>query len=400
MIGVYSGSFDPPTLAHYKIILAALEENHFDKFVIYVNQFGKKPYQADSAQRKKMLEVMLKDRGDTISVIIQTDPDKRINYRQIREPGQKLALIIGEDSYFKRLALREEQKIAFEKIFVIPRTSVTKSLNEVLESDVQIMYLPNIDDISSTKVRHDLQSGNFSNIELHESVLKYICTNRLYSVPEENSEEETEKRKVILQQHSSELTQLLEDADQTQTRLGGFLSEFAKSYLDSRLYIPAIKGNETIRNLLTTRWNGDASRITDYARATISFPTIEMMYRGLEGLKKSELVILQITDNFTTPCLGGYRDITVVFRDLENGHLAELQLNIHTIMDFKNGLGTACFHLIRAFQAIPVLEKRPLTNDEKICLDMLIEKERLGYEAALKKASAHIDNWTHTKSIQ
>ena len=194
------------------------------------------------------------------------------------------------------------------------------------------------------------------------------------------------KRKSFLQQRSFDLTKLLEEAAQTQLRLSCFLMDFSNKHPNSRVYIPAIKGMKTIQDLLQTRWDGDASMITDYARATISFPSLKMMYQSLEDLKKTGIIILQIKDNFLVPCLGGYRDVTIVFRDFVNGHLGEIQFNIHSIMEFKNGLGTDLFHVIRTIQAIPLLENRPLSQEEEICLNWLFEKERNGYEEALKKA--------------
>lgn len=250
-------------------------------------------------------------------------------------------------------------------------------------------YIHHADSIANLDAGYDLPSGKMARVDLlqqkHELLphLRYAYCRCACSRPEGS----IKKRKAFLQQQTSHLPTLLEEAAQTQSRLGSFLSEFAENYPDSRTYIPGIKGQETIRNLLQTRWDGDASMITDYSRATISFPTLEMMYQGLEDLKKSGLIILQITDNFLTPCLGGYRDINLTFRDFSNGHLGELQLNINSIMDFKNGLGTDLFHVIRTLLAIPSLENRPLSNEEQICLDWLFEKERLGYEAALKKAS-------------
>ncbi|MCB0368537.1 MAG: hypothetical protein H6620_08390 [Halobacteriovoraceae bacterium] len=193
-------------------------------------------------------------------------------------------------------------------------------------------------------------------------------------------------RTFLLQQQISDLSTLIKEATETQHRLSIFLTDFAKSHHNSRVYIPDIKGQNTINQLLQIRWNGDASRITDYARATISFSTVEEMYEALEDLKKSGLIILKITDNFLTPCLGGYRDLNVIFRDFANGHLGEIQFNIHSIMEFKNGLGTALFHVIRTLQSIPEFEKRPLSKNEQICLDLLFEREKLGYDAALDKA--------------
>lgn len=180
MIGVYSGSFDPPTTAHYKIIMAALEEQKLNKLVLYVNQYGKKPYRAKVEERKKMLETMLGDKNNLISVFIQTNADKRIDYRTIREPGCKLALIIGEDSYFKRLELPEIQKIPTDKIIIIPRASDSMGLKEVVGPEVQIMHITGIDGISSTRAYQQLQLGDYSNVEITESVLKYILENRLY----------------------------------------------------------------------------------------------------------------------------------------------------------------------------------------------------------------------------
>jgi hypothetical protein len=195
------------------------------------------------------------------------------------------------------------------------------------------------------------------------------------------------ERKLLLQQTTSDLPTLLYQANETQARLSSFLKEFSTAHPSSRFYIPPVKGIRTINSLLQTRWNGDGSMITDYSRATISFPTVSMMYEGLEDLKKSGLIILKITDNFKIPCLGGYRDITVIFRDFTNGHIGELQFNTHSIMEFKNGLGTDLFHVIRTLLAIPATENRPLSEREKICLDSLFELERQGYDAALAKAS-------------
>lgn len=199
-----------------------------------------------------------------------------------------------------------------------------------------------------------------------------------YSVPND-----LHVRTALLQQESNSLGQLRIDAQQTQRRLAIFLNDLHSSYEGSRVYIPEVKGMNTINSLLVSRWDGDASRITDYSRATISFPTLEIMYDGLESLKNSGLIILNITDRFAHPCLGECRDIKVVFRDFVNGHIGELQLSTNRVMEFKNGLGTALSHVIKELMAIPKLKSRPLVENEQICLDTLFEIEREGYEAAL-----------------
>ena len=127
-----------------------------------------------------MVELLLEDISDVISVVIQGNADKRIDYRNIRQPGYRLALVIGEDSYFKRLELPEIQKIPVDKIFVVPRASEFTALQQALGPEAQIMYVPDIDNISSTKVCQELKAGNFSKIDTDKMVLKYILENRLY----------------------------------------------------------------------------------------------------------------------------------------------------------------------------------------------------------------------------
>ena len=182
LIGVYSGSFDPPTLAHYKIILEGIKKHSFDKLFLYVNRYGKKSYKASLIERKKMLEIMFSQHKDLISVVFQNNNDKRIDYRNIRGDCM-LALIIGEDSYLKRLKLPYEQQILADKIIIIPRTSIFTDLQSTLRSNDEIMWVPGIDEISSTKVRKQLKSREFSDIHLNKKTLKYILKNNLYRSP-------------------------------------------------------------------------------------------------------------------------------------------------------------------------------------------------------------------------
>ncbi|MCB0368538.1 MAG: hypothetical protein KDD45_03620 [Bdellovibrionales bacterium] len=181
-IGVYSGSFDPPTLAHYKIILEVIRKHTFENLFLYINRYGKKSYSANLTERKKMLELMFSQHKNLISVVSQHKQDKRIDYRKIRGTNHNhiLTLIIGEDSYLKRLGLPLEQQISADKVIVIPRTSIFTDLQSTLQSNDEIMFIPDIDGVSSTKVRKHLKSKDLSGIHLSKEVLRYILKNNLY----------------------------------------------------------------------------------------------------------------------------------------------------------------------------------------------------------------------------
>lgn len=180
-VGLYSGSFDPPTLAHNEVISTAMRELQLDKFIVYVNKYGRKSYKAGAEERKKMLEIMLQDKADRVSVIVQSAHDKRSDYLNLLVPDQKLILVVGEDSYYDRLARSESERFPFDEIVIIPRDS-TATLSSVMEANARVMYVPNIEGISSSKIKKQLQSGDFSHIKLDENVLRYISENHLYPI--------------------------------------------------------------------------------------------------------------------------------------------------------------------------------------------------------------------------
>ena len=129
-----------------------------------------------------MLEIMFSQYKDLISVVFQNNEDKRIDYRNIRGDCM-LGLIIGEDSYLKRLELPYEQQIPADKIIIIPRTAIFTDIQSTLRSNDEVMFVPDIDEVSSTKVRKQLKSSEFSDIHLNKKILKYILKNNLYQSP-------------------------------------------------------------------------------------------------------------------------------------------------------------------------------------------------------------------------
>lgn len=188
---------------------------------------------------------------------------------------------------------------------------------------------------------------------------------------------------VELRQPFSDLSTLTEEAERTQERLIAFLNNVESK----RIVIdPGIKGSKTIDQLLKTRWNGDASRITDYARATLGVDTIKDVYDCIKAFKQSSLEIIAITDNFVVPTLENYRDINIVFKDDVNGMLGEVQINIMPLIAYKNSEGHDLFDKIRTLRANAKIERRELTEEERSLLDYLTEKSREGYDTAFDES--------------
>ena len=172
----------------------------------------------------------------------------------------------------------------------------------------------------------------------------------------------------------------------TQNNIDEFLKFVQTKFPNSKIIIPPTKGIKTIETLLKTRWNGDTSRITDYARATISFDNIYEMYNGLLFIQNSGLTIVDIKDNFWHPLKEGYRDINITFKDSSNGHLAEIQLTTHFLLKYKNDTGHHLFDKLRTIKANVIIEKRDLSNKEKIEIDKIEKESQVGYKNALLKS--------------
>jgi ADP-ribose pyrophosphatase YjhB (NUDIX family) len=188
---------------------------------------------------------------------------------------------------------------------------------------------------------------------------------------------------IELRQPFSDVPTLTEEAEKTQERLIAFLNNVERK----RIVIdPGIKGQKTIDQLLQTRWNGDASRITDYARATLGVDTIKDVYDCINAFKQSSLEIVAITDNFVNPTPENYRDINIVFKDEVNSMLGEVQINIMHLITYKNSEGHDLFDEIRNLKANAKIERRELTNEEQALLHYLTERSRKGYDTAFDES--------------
>lgn len=186
-IGIYSGTFDPPTKAHNAIIRSAIEKLGLEKLYIFVNKNGEKDYKCSSRQRVEMLQRMLTDLHEKVVVIAQASDNKRSDYLMIKNIlNSKLLLISGEDSYRRRLLILPENRVSVSAIAIIPRLVNVASQEQDIALEPNVFFLPlNVDKsilaTSSTKVREQLANKNYKNIGLTPEVLSYIIENSLYN---------------------------------------------------------------------------------------------------------------------------------------------------------------------------------------------------------------------------
>ncbi len=192
-IGLYSGTFDPPTKAHDTIIRSALENLNLERLYIFVNKNGVKNYKYSSEERVEMLKRMLKDIEDRVVIIAQSSDCKRADYQMIKNIliKDKVIHIVGEDSYERRLLILPENRIQFDAIVILPRIISGQNEKRLENLESNAFYLPinrkELLGISSTKVRSQLANRDYHGIALSTEVLSYIIEHHLYIKNDNNN---------------------------------------------------------------------------------------------------------------------------------------------------------------------------------------------------------------------
>lgn len=177
-IGFYSGSFDPPTIAHKAIIDTALDRYKLDKIYVLVNKWSGKNYKASIHERMRMMELMMAERKSAVGIAAVYDDEKNIFRGQIAESEKpsRMFVFLGQDSFDSLPdAVRKESGLTF---VVVPRPGGKSDLSR--EPGVEIMDIKGISDISSTKVRASALSEQIDDSLLDPAVVRYIAGKGLY----------------------------------------------------------------------------------------------------------------------------------------------------------------------------------------------------------------------------
>lgn len=185
-MAIYSGSFDPPTLAHKAIVTKALSIG-IKKIYIILNTYGKKTFKASPKERLAMLNLMFANMQDRVKISEQHHLRKQKDYMFIKNMlNQPVALITGYDSYLRGKQIPTKNKILFDKLIVIQRGKIDS--NRIIND--KNVWLLNISDeysnISSTNLRTQINTTKINTNQIDKSVLNYILKNKLYSLSSKN----------------------------------------------------------------------------------------------------------------------------------------------------------------------------------------------------------------------
>ncbi len=183
MIGLFIGSFNPPTMAHLEICLKL--KNNFSKIVLVpVNSNDKRLI--DIKKRIAMLNI-LKSKYPFLEISNIMQNYSYLNYRIIDLLNEKygsFSIIMGSD-LLEKFDLFDHYEYLLSKYHftIIPRANIDS--NKIICSKYSKFYdkftiLDYQSIISSTLVRNNLKENKSVEGLLDKSILKYIKDNDLY----------------------------------------------------------------------------------------------------------------------------------------------------------------------------------------------------------------------------
>ncbi|MBY5990784.1 RelA/SpoT domain-containing protein [Ferrimonas balearica] len=178
--------------------------------------------------------------------------------------------------------------------------------------------------------------------------------------------------------------QLYSQAPQAQLELEQLTRQVALS-ANAEPLLPGIKSRERAQAKLYGELDGDASRLTDLARASLVADEVGDLVAAFEQLER-QVEILAVKNRFKTPKANGYRDLNVLVRLPQSEMVAEVQLHLSAIAEIKNGAEHEIYETLQAMER--EAQHRPLSEFEQA------RAERL----ALQSKDLYLEAWHRTLS--
>ncbi|MFT6254987.1 MAG: nicotinic acid mononucleotide adenylyltransferase [Granulosicoccus sp.] len=186
-VGLYIGSFDPPTQGHREIVLRSALKANLKNVYISVNRGGKnssKDYRWSLGERLSMVRSMFRDTSIRVVVLAEPLEGRVALAHQITELHKKpLRGIFGADTLEKNYAI-------FKAILGFEYIAVSRPGYELpqLPDGAIVHKLDSPGNISSTNVRKMLSEGVRDIPELHPAVESFIYKNNPLNTPAKGAE--------------------------------------------------------------------------------------------------------------------------------------------------------------------------------------------------------------------
>ncbi|WP_394230615.1 RelA/SpoT domain-containing protein [Shewanella colwelliana] len=183
-----------------------------------------------------------------------------------------------------------------------------------------------------------------------------------------------------IRQPIADFDQLYANAHNAQEELGNMLSQL-NAQQQYELQLPGIKSYERAAQKVATKFDGDASRITDLARATIVADDIHSVMMAFESLSE-QAKIVQVKNRFAAPKASGYRDLNLLVQLPKTHMIAEVQLHLKAIAEIKSGDEHLVYEAVQAIETAAKQQNRALNDIELAKITQLRQSSHKLYHKA------------------
>ena len=186
-----------------------------------------------------------------------------------------------------------------------------------------------------------------------------------------------------LRQTTNNLDELYRQAAQAQPDLNKITQKVADEFGGEALIPKTLKTRDRAMEKIAADYAGDAARITDLARSSVIFKTEEQVLQALKMLQDN-MNVIRIKNRFQSP-VNGYRDVLLNVL-MPNGHIAEVQLHLRSILETKYKYGDEIYREIRTIEADAEQERRDITSNEAKRIEQLRSQAKELYDRAFEQS--------------
>lgn len=187
-------------------------------------------------------------------------------------------------------------------------------------------------------------------------------------------------RQANIMQPYAHIDQLYQVAPKAQLELATLVKEVGMISKTTTV-LPDVKSKDRAEAKIASELNGDASKITDLARASIVADNIPELVQAFELIGK-ESQIVAVKNRFKQPNASGYRDLKVLVELPESKMIAEIQLHLDAISTVKNGDEHAIYEEIQKIERNAADQSRELSEFEVAQINKLRTTSKTLYHNA------------------
>lgn len=184
----------------------------------------------------------------------------------------------------------------------------------------------------------------------------------------------------VPRQTSSDLDSLYGQAQDAQQELSNILNTVSSNN-SLEILLPPVKSYNRAASKVAHKLNGDASQLTDLARASIVAGSIYDLVHAYETLS-TQSQIIKVKNRFASPKQSGYRDLNVLIKLPKSQMIAEVQLHLSEIANIKNGAEHKVYEQIQAIETLAKNESRDLNDIEQGQITQLRQVSHKQYHKA------------------